>query len=399
MRAGMKTIWSLSILFCVLFSMSISIAWATESIELNPEFVHIFRVLWGDYVESKIDVIDAAAITNESKIDALDVQLESLGRIPITSSLISAGTITLSTAGHYTLAEDLTANIDITASCISLDLNHRSLTGIVTVDGGSDIADLELHNGFVLPPAPSSTPAAGLTVDSGVSKLNIFDIILFCTDTSASDVAGRTGMQIAGDEVNITNCHITAGAAGNATSGAGFAGGDGIELTSTSTNAIIRDCAIFGGNGGDTNSGSPAGRGGHGVFVNAASNAQIADCLMLTTGTGGDNADADGGDGGDGVNITSTSDDIEVTGCTMRNTGAGGSGGAGGGPGTNGKAMNDLVPGADPDKSIILSNIGHNIANTSIRFEIGASGGEDGVALTYPPTTTTVNVHANVYIT
>ena len=381
-------------MFCALFSMPVSIAWATEPMGSHSEIVRVFRALWGDDVESKVDVIDAAATINESKIDALDVQLESLGVIPITSSFISAGTITLSTAGHYTLAEDLTANIDITASCISLDLNHRSLTGIVTVDGGSDIADLELYNGFLLPPAPATAPSAGITVDSGVSKLSIFNIILFCTDTSASAVAGRTGMEIAGDEVNITNCHITAGAAGNATSGDGFDGGDGIELTSTSTNAIIRDCAIFGGNGGDTEAGlgTTAGRGGHGIFVNAASNAQIVDCIVLLTGAGGDGAET-GGAGGDGVNIVSTSDDIEVAGCTLRNTGAAG---AGGSPAA-GKAINDSVPAADPGKSIILSNIGHNIADTATRFNIG-NAGEKGISLTYPPTTTAVNVYANVYV-
>ena len=393
----MKTNYYLA-MFCALFSMPVSIAWATEPMGSHSEIVRVFRVLWGDTVESRVDVVDAAATTNDSKIDALNAQLESLGVIPITSSFISAGTITLSTAGYYTLAEDLTANIDITASCISLDLNHRLLTGVVTVDGGgSDITDLEVHNGFVLPPVPSSAPFAGITVASGVSGLNIFDVVMLCADTSASAVAGRSCMQIAGDEVTITNCHITAGAAGNATSGAGFDGGDGIELTSTSINAIIRDCAIFSGNGGDTNSGSAAGRGGYGIYVNGASNAQIADCLVLRTGIGGDNVNANGGDGGDGVHITSTSDDIEVTGCTMRNTGAGGAGGSGGVAGTNGKAMNDLVPAADPGKSIILSNIGHNIANTSIRFEIGAAG-EKGVALTYPPTTTAVNVYANVYV-
>ena len=384
-------------MFCALFVMPASTAWATEPTRSHSEIVRVFRALWGDDVESKVDVIDAAATTNDSKIDALDAQLESMGGIPITSSLISAGTITLSTAGHYTLGEDLTANIDITASCITVDLNNRSLTGVITVDGGgSDIANLELHNGFVLPPAPSTAPAAGITVDLGVSKLNIFDIILFCTDTSASAVAGRTGMEIAGDEVNIINCHITAGAAGDST-GVAFDGGDGIELTSTSTNAIMRDCGIFSGDGGATsNVVNTAGRGGHGIFVNAASNAKITNCLVQRTGVGGDNtASGTPGVGGDGVNIVSTSDDIEVTYCTIRNTGVGGTGGVGV---ADGSAINDLVPAADPGKSIILSNVGHNIANTSIRFEIGAAG-EKGVALTYPPTTTAVNVYANVYIT
>ncbi|TET34674.1 hypothetical protein E3J61_02515 [Candidatus Dependentiae bacterium] len=263
-------------MFCALFSMPVSIAWATEPMGSHSEIVRVFRALWGDDVESKVDVIDAAASINESKIDALDAQLESLGVIPITSSFISAGTITLSTAGHYTLAEDLTANIDITASRITVDLNSRSLTGVITIDGGgSDIANLELYNGFLLPPAPATAPSAGITVDSGVSKLSIFNIILFCTDTSASAVAGRSGMEIAGDEVNITNCHITTGAAGNAGNVVGFAGGDGVELTSTSTNAIIRDCVISTGAGGDNASNFSAGRGGHGIFVNAASSAQI----------------------------------------------------------------------------------------------------------------------------
>ncbi|TET34675.1 hypothetical protein E3J61_02520 [Candidatus Dependentiae bacterium] len=118
---------------------------------------------------------------------------------------------------------------------------------------------------------------------------------------------------------------------------------------------------------------------------------------MLRTGAGGDNAAANGGAGGDGVNITSTSDDIEVTGCTIRNTGAGGTTGGEGSPGADGKAIDDAVPAADPGKSIILSNIGHNIADTATRFNIG-NAGEKGISLTYPPTTTAVNVYANVYV-
>jgi len=372
----------------------------TERIRSNPELMRVFRVLWGDTVESKVDVIDATVTSNDSKIDVLDTKVSLLVPTVVTSSLISTGTITLSTAGNYALGEDITADIEITASSISLDLNNRALTGMIIIDGGaSDLTDIEVQNGFILPPAPFSAPIAGLTVDNGVSRVNLFDIIMECADTTASAVAGRTGIQIAGDEVTITNCHITAGAAGDATSGAGFDGGDGIELTSTSTNAIIRDCALFGGDGGNNNDGSnPAGRGGHGIFVNGASSAQIADCLILITGTGGDNGTQNGGDGGDGINIAALSDDIEVTGCTLRNTGAGGSGGGGGVAGTNGSAINDLVGSADPGKSIILSCVGHNIANTTTRFNIGNAGSEQGVALTYPPTTTAVNVYANVYV-
>jgi hypothetical protein len=370
----------------------------TERIRSNPELMRVFRVLWGDTVESKVDVIDATVTSNDSKIDVLDTKVSLLVPTVVTSSLISTGTITLSTAGNYALGENITADIEITASSISLDLNNRVLTGMIIIDGGvSNITDVEVHNGFMLPPAPFSVPIAGITVDDAVSRVNLFDIIVECTSTTAPAVAGRTGMQIAGDEVTITNCHITAGAAGNST-GAGFDGGDGIELTSSSTNAIIRDCALFGGNGGDADDGSPAGRGGHGIYVNAASNAQISDCLILITGVGGDNSNNNGGDGGDGIHITSTADDIEVTGCTLRNTGAAGVSTGAGGPGTAGRAINDLVPAADPGKSIILSNIGHNIANTTIRFNIGNAGSEQGVALTYPPTTTAVNVYANVYI-
>ncbi len=386
-------------LFCALYMVPVACASVSERIRSNPELMRAFRVLWGDTVESKIDVIDTTVTSNDSKIDVIDTKVGLLGPTILTSSLISAGAITLSTEGSYALGEDITADIEITASSISLDLNNRCLTGMIIVDGvGSDITDLEVYNGFVLPPAPISAPIAGITVDTGVFRVNIFDVVMLCANTAVSAVAGRSCMQISGGEVNITNCYITAGNAGNATSGAGFDGGDGIELTSTSTNAIIRDCVIFTGYGGDTNSASPAGRGGHGAFVDGAYNAQITDCLFYLTGAGGDNVDFDGGDGGDGVNITSTSNYIEVIGCIMRNILVGGSGGGSGVAGTNGKAMNDLVPGANPGKSIILSNIGHNIANTSIRFEIGASGGEDGVELTYPPTTTAVNVYANVYV-
>ena len=207
---------------------------SAERIRSNPELMRVFRVLWGDTVESKIDVIDTTVTSNDSKLDVIDTKVGVLGPTFLTSSLISTGSIVLSTAGNYAMGEDLTADIEITASSISLDLNNRALTGMIIIDGGvADITDIELCNGFILPPAPFSTLIAGITVDNGVSRVNIFDIIMECDSTTASAIAGRTGMEIAGDEVNITNCHITAGAAGNATSGAGFDGGDGIELTST----------------------------------------------------------------------------------------------------------------------------------------------------------------------
>ena len=187
---------------------------------------------------------------------------------------------------------------------------------------------------------------------------------------------------------------MTAGFAGDSAPTEGAVGGDGIELTSTSTGAIIRDCEIFAGDGGNSTDGSSnGGRGGHGIFVNGASNAQIQNLLVRRTGRGGsDSGSGIGGAGGDGVNITSASADIEVTDCIFRNTGLTISGGAAG------MAVNDSVPLADPAKSIILRNIGYEISNTATRYNIGAVGSEQGVSLTYPPTATAVNVNANVYI-
>src|SRR3989338_8465126 len=82
-----------------------------------------------DIIESKVCQMDSQLDVIESKIDALD----GCGPRVLTAADISAGTITLGTPGNYCLSTDLTADIDITANCVTLDLNHRCLTGVISI--------------------------------------------------------------------------------------------------------------------------------------------------------------------------------------------------------------------------------------------------------------------------
>ncbi len=68
-----------------------------EKIRSHPELRGIFRTLWGDDVESKIDVIDANATTNLTTEGTINTNITDLSPTALTTSLISSGTIALET--------------------------------------------------------------------------------------------------------------------------------------------------------------------------------------------------------------------------------------------------------------------------------------------------------------
>ena len=98
--------------------------------------------------------------------------------------------------------------------------------------------------------------------------------------------------------------------------------------------------------------------------------------------------------GGDGVFITSSSEDVSVISCMIRNTGAAGTGATSNGVG--GKAVDDDVA-VGATKSMVFKNFASGIAN-AINFDVQAGGVETGVDMTNPPTSTALNVFANLYV-
>lgn len=327
-----------------------------------------------------VDIIESKICEIDSTIDAL----MACGPTTLSSSDIVAGAIILSTAGNYCLSEDVTANITISADCVSLDLNQRCLTGVISVS--SD--DIEVKNGNVTPAPPTSGPAAAITITSASDRAHVSDVLIICADTSTPPFAGagRDGIEVEGNDTQILDTTIKSGAGGDDSNG-----GKGIFVGASANNAVIKNCIISTGNGGDSGGGS-GGNGGDGISVEAATETEVTDTTILFTGNGGTGF-VSGGVGGDAVFINSGAEDTVIRNCTMRNTGAAGAGPPGG---RAGRAIEDQVI-IVANLSMCYSNFAHNIAN-SIKYNLQAAGTEQGVALANPPTATVVNSFANAFV-
>ena len=309
----------------------------------------------------------------------------------LTSADVSSGAITISSSGNYCLATDLTADINITATCVSLDLNNRCLTGEIDISTSNNVI---VKNGFVTPAAPSSAPDAAITVASTSNRVQVDAVKIVCADTSIDSISGRAGVELHGNESVVINCSIKSGAGGRDTGN----GGHGIIIGSDANKTIVKNTVIMTGKGGDTSATLDGGDGGRGIVVeSAATGSEISFCTILCTGEGGactNGTSGDGGDGGHGIFVDSTCVDTSIWDCVIRNTGAGGSSVAGA-AGADGKAIDDNVT-TSGALSLIYRNAANNIANT-IKFDLQAAGSESGVLLPNPPTATVVNSFANVY--
>ena len=352
-----------------------------------------------DIIESKIDAIDQCGDTVLSSAD-----------------IMSTNTIIISTPGNYCLSQDVTADIVITNSLIALDLNDHCVTGVIDVGdfivvvsgGGSSeilvrgsgvINDIIIANGTILPPAPTDVlPPAAVTINSTVNRLQLRDLQIVCTDTDpAMEAQGRSGIKISGDNVRVTRCSIIAGAGGNG-SGlvAGFAGGDGIELTSFAQNAIVSECAFSSGNGGN-GAVVGAGRAGYGIYVNDSNSAELLHNIVMETGDVG-TAGVGGLTANYGIFVTPSgipgSSQIVVRDCIIRNVGAPESG-------ETRYGVKD-----ESSNSTIFRNIAYDIAGTigvdKIYFALQGSSSEGGINLatttTLVPTVTIGNYMVNVFM-
>ena len=395
-----------------------------------------------DTIESKEDQIESSVIEIldktchiESQQDTIESKIDELGACgftSLTSADVSAGAIALSTSGNYCLAEDITADITISASNITLDLNQRELTGTIATSGFID--NVIIRNGFVDAPAPTATPSTAINVGSfsfkGLSFPLIENITISCADSDV--IQGRNGITVGSGGCIIKNCVIEAGGI-SGTPTTTIRGGHSIRLA-PGTHSSIDGCIILSGQGGSLgNTVSVAGSGGAGISMENCLGATISncaiktregglafgaasqtggnggagisvsgtsreivitDCTILETGFGGNAvaATSTGGDGGHGITIASTTSDISVRRCTIQNTGAGGTGTSTNG--APGKAVDDDVTTA-ANLSQIFANFAHNIAN-STKFDLQAAG-EAGILTPNPPTAAVVNPLANVY--
>ena len=311
------------------------------------------------------------------------------GPMAITSADIFGGTISLTQSGNYCLGENITADVIISTTCISFDLNDHCLMGEITVQTAQNVV---IQNGKIQSLSDSGlSPLGSIDIASTVLGALIQNVQISTYDATASSNAGRHGITTAGHEIIIRDCSIDTGDGFAAAAAAD--GGTGIRVEDDSQRVIINNCVISSGNGA---TGTTPGNGGHGIHVLGANKVEIVNCLIEQTGAGGDDTDtaAGGGDGGNGILIDSTAVDVAAANNIIRNTGAAGSG-TSTSTGVAGKAVDDNVA-AGANGSQIFSNFAHNIAN-SINFDLQAAGSESGVMTPNPPTTTPVNSFANVY--
>ena len=299
----------------------------------------------------------------ESKVDALDL---SEGTGIETADFSGTTTLTLSESGNYCLEEDITGDLFITGTGVTLDLNGHCLTGIIKAFSdtpGETIADIVIENGFMTPPAPSAPPSdtipdAAITFTQAQRGV-VRDVFIECAD-SPGEIAGRTGIEIVGDDVQILGCKIASGAAGEGNPPAN--GGDGILVTNGSRDTIIRNCIILStGNGSGAvfiSGAEDGGDGGHGVHVNGAIDTVIEECTVRNTGNGGEDVDnGNEGDGGDGIHITVDSQNTLVHDCTLHNMGSTPNTAN---PGIHGTSIRDLVTDIS-SLSAIYRNVAHNL--------------------------------------
>ena len=129
------------------FSLFLSISFVSSIHSLVGPVVS-GQPLWGvtKRVAATVDIIESKVCEIESALDLFAGCMSTV----LTSADIAGGTITLDTTGNYCLSEDLTANVNITANCVSLDLNRRCLTGVISIS--SD--DVMVAGGNVPPAAP-----------------------------------------------------------------------------------------------------------------------------------------------------------------------------------------------------------------------------------------------------
>ena len=324
----------------------------------------------------------------KAKTDTLKIGLDQNNSID--------GVITIGDTGSYCINDNIVSDIVITGTNVLIDINGKSIVGTIHTSASASV----IKNGAIVPLAPrtaaqAATPA--IFVHKNAKNVLIKRCHIECYDSSLSDttieataLAGRSGIEVQGDTVNIYDCSLVAGSAADTTQANAQDGGTAIILSGSASQIRILDCIMLTGNGG-TATNDDGGNGGHGIHVkDTVSHVEIAECTIFGTGHGGD-GDSTGGDGGHGIQIDSTAVDVGVHHSRIRNTGAGGSP-----SGVGGKAVLDSVT-TSGAVSVLFSNFAHNISN-AIKFDLAGTGTEKGILSPNPPTGVVINSFANVYV-
>jgi hypothetical protein len=144
----------------------------------------------------------------------------------------------------------------------------------------------------------------------------------------------ETGIRIEGPNTSncvVKNCKAVSGNGGNGTTN-GAPGSAGILLrgpngTNPASNAVVTDCVVQGGNGGTATSGA-GGAGGQGIDIFDYARVIVQSCHVPGGSNGGNSTSGTGGAGGSGIYVRgSTSNIVQITDCRVENTGTVGTGG------------------------------------------------------------------------
>lgn len=323
-----------------------------------------------------------------SAVDSLTFPV-SCSQIIINSGTVSGGTISITTSGSYCMSQDLTASMLISATCVTVDMNNRMLNGTITIQTAQDV---ELLNGRVLPPAPTTggqASTAAITVAATAVRIQLSRLTVVCSDTTTNAINGRLAIEIAGNDVAVLNCFIKSGAGAANNAGAGGAGGMGIQLDSGANRSLIEQCVIRTGNGG--NGTTQGGNGGNAILVNSGvSQTKIIGCTMFQVGTPGSPLISTGPQGGSGVVINSGALKTLVTGCILRNATPGAGTVDPGGLAVDNQSVTT-------NRSAIYGNVAYDIGGTVNYSNLSSVLDEFGVQLDLPPSNNPLNKVANVF--
>lgn len=245
--------------------------------------------------------------------------------------------VLLNVPGNYCLKNDLVGNITIAANDVTLDVNNRSVTGIISITG----RQINVLNGFINAPATqSNSDPACITINS-LGPINITNCVFDCTFNGAPGDAinGRTALLVtAADVLQLSNCILKGGngsAAISAINGAN--GGEGLHSEGSAINQLIlHNCLITSGNGGTSGPSAAltGGDGGRALYVRsilpgATTQVTIESCKIYG-GNGGNGASSLITNGGNATYCLDffIADNLVIKNCEI----VPGAGGASGGP-------------------------------------------------------------------
>lgn len=288
------------------------------------------------------------------------------------------------------MAEDITADMVISATCASIDMNNRILHGTITMQTTQDVS---VFDGRVQPAAPTTSgqaSTAAITISANSLRTQLLRLTIICADTATNSINGRLAIQVLGDDALVSNCAIKSGAGAANSGGAGGAGGTGILLSAGVDRALIEKCVVRTGNGG--NGTTQGGNGGDGIVVSDnVTQAKIIACTILQVGSPGSPLGASSPQGGNGIVINSAATKTLVTQCIIRNSTVGAGAVSAGGLAVDNRAVST-------NRSVVYENVVYKIGN-DVKYSNFASSvlDEFGVQLDQPPSNGPLNKVANVF--